>query len=59
MTNPSRPRLIPRRVYLPEDLDAELRLRFFDPLRNKGEYGSFSPLVVRLLREHLAAKSKP
>lgn len=58
MTTPSRPRLIPRRVYLPEDLDAELRLKYFDPVRNKGEYGSFSPLVVRLLREHLSEKPK-
>lgn len=56
MTNPSRPRLIPRRVYLPEDLDAELRLRYFDPVRNKAEYGSFSALVVKLLREHLTGK---
>lgn len=55
-----KPHAIPRvgfKVYLPEDLALEVRLRLTDPLRDKVRYGSVSTLMERLVREWLSAAS--
>ena len=55
MARTGRPRAeIPRKsriVYLPEDLNAEVDLLLMDPLKQKIQYGSFTNLIERLLRE--------
>lgn len=41
-------------ISLPSSLVAEVELRLFDPATQKVQYGAFSKLVERLLREWLA-----
>lgn len=45
---------IPRKsriVYLPVDLSAEVDLLLMDPLKEKIQYGAFTTLVEKLVRE--------
>lgn len=48
---------VPRKVYLPEEVDNRIDLYLADPLRGKPIYGGFSQLVTKLLVDFLATRA--